>query len=110
MKTSSLNLLPASSFGVDVIGTPQKAASYYSRGDSLQTLSWYLTEFVGTITIEATLDTDMNSANYVTIHDLVITSATTENDFINLVGNYTWIKASVTEFTAGSVLKITVGY
>ncbi len=110
MKTSSLTLLPASSSGNDISGTPQKAASYYSKDNSLQTLSWYLTGFIGKITISATLDTDSNSTNYVPIHIIEITTTTSINDFINLTGNYTWIKADVVSYTAGSIQKVSLGY
>ena len=112
MKTSSYILIPSSSFGSDIAGTPQKAAAYYSKDKSVQTVSWYVTGFAGTITIEATLDADNTSENYFPIHTIEWDGMTplTENDFANLTGNYTWIKATVTSFTQGNIGKVSIGY
>jgi len=123
MKTSSYNLLPTTTFNTangnydplvnngDFSGPPQKAAAYYSKDKSVQTLSWYLTGVIAVITIEATLDEDNTSTNYFPLH-VIGDGATplTENDFINLEGNYTWLRATVTQFTAGTIHKISVGY
>jgi len=124
MKTSSYNLIPSTTFGTangnydplvnsgDFSGPPQKAAAYYSKDKSIQTLSWYLTNFEGKIAIEATLDEDNTTDNYFTIQtiDATLGGPVTENDFINLEGNYTWLRATITEFTAGTINKISVGY
>lgn len=121
MKTSSFTLIPSTTFGVavenydgvspDFNGVPQKAAAYYTKDKSVQTLSWYLTGFVGILKIEATLDADMDSTNYTTIHELGDGIATlTENDFINLEGNYTWIRVRIESFTAGVIDKVSMGY
>lgn len=121
MKTSSYTLIPFTSFGsatgnydgiaTTFTGDPVKAAAYYSKDKSVQTVSWYLTGLVGVITIEATLDADSDTTNYFpirTIGDGV--TPLTENDFANLEGNYTWLRATVTLFTAGSISKVSVGY
>ena len=121
MKTSSLTLLPNTTFGVAVEnydgvspnfdGVPQKAAAYYSKDKSVQTISWYLSGFVGRLKVKATLDADKDSDNYATIHELGDgIAALTENDFINLKGNYTWIKITIEDFTAGVINKVSMGY
>ena len=122
MKASSLILIPSTTFGtanenydptVDATafsGIPQKAAAYYSKDKSLQTISWALTNFTGVLTIEATLDTSSDTDNYFPIHTVTGTNLT-ENFFKNLEGNYTWIRATITGFEALSVInKVTLGY
>jgi len=123
MKTSSYNLIPSTTFATangnydplvdsgDFSGPPQKAAAYYSKDKSVQTLSWYLTGVIAIITIEATLDADNTTPNYFpiqTIGDGI--NPLTENNFANLEGNYTWLRATVTQFTAGTINKVSVGY
>jgi len=121
MKTLSYNLLPATTFGTAVdnydgiattfSGVPVKASAYYSKAKDTQTASWYLTNFTGKLLFEATLDADPDSANYSTIAtvDGTVTPVTI-NDFVNLKGKYTWIRATVTDFTAGSIQKVSLGY
>lgn len=110
MKTSSFILLPGSSFGADIDGDPVKAAAYYTKDKGTQTVSWYLAGFVGKIVIEATLETDNTTTNYFPIHTIDTATPLTENDFANLIGNYTWIKAVVTGYTAGAITKVSLGY
>ena len=121
MKTSSFTLIPSTTFGTAVEnydgvatefnGPAYKAAAYYSKDKSIQTISWYLTNFVGIVKIEATLDEDQDSTNYFTIHQVGDGVATlTENDFANLEGNYTWIRVRIESFTAGVIDKISMGY
>ena len=121
MKTSSYTLIPQTTFGsavenydgisLDFSGVPAKAAAYYSKDKSTQTVSWYLSGFVGVLTIEATLDAHSDTNNYFPIHTLGdgITPLTL-NDFANLKGNYTWIRATITQFTSGAIEKVSVGY
>lgn len=124
MKTSSYTLIPATSAGTAVgnydgvsttfSGNAQKAAAYYTKDKSVQTLSWYLTNFEGILTIEATLDELSDTSNYFTIHTVGDgVNPLTENDFINLTGNYTWIRATITSFdpvTGGVINKVSLGY
>jgi len=123
MKTSSINLIPYTAFGSatgnydplvnsgDFSGDPGKAAAYYSKDKSVQTASWYLIGFIGVITIEATLESDGTTATYFPIRVIGDgVNALTENDFENLEGNYTWLRATVTQFTAGQIQKVSIGY
>lgn len=112
MKTSSLTLIPASSFGDDIVGTPQKGVAYYAKDKSVQTISWAVTGFVGVITIEATLDELNDTDNYLPIIEIGYDGMAplTMADFVNQIGRYTWIKATVTNFTAGSIESVTLGY
>jgi len=122
MKTSSLVLIPATQFGTpsenyngtdtDFNGIPQKAAAYYSKGKDLQTVSWFLLNFLGTMTIEATLDTDAEFGNYFPVSTTIGDGITpvTNNGAANISGNFTWIRIVVTDFTDGNITKITLSY
>lgn len=122
MKTSSYILIPATVFGnatgnydgvsLSFSSVPQKAAAYYSKDKGIQTVSWHLTNFIGTITLEATLDSDSATTNYFPIHTVIGNgiAPVTASSYANIQGNYTWIRATVANFTGGSINKITVGY
>lgn len=121
MKTSSLTLIPNTTFGTvsenydgnatEFNGVPEKAAAYYSKDKNIQTISWFLTGFVGILKIQATLDDDKDSTNYFTIMQLGDgVTPLTEKDFANLKGNYTWIRVRVESFTAGVIDKVSMGY
>ena len=103
--TTTHILIPSTLFAgdADIDGDPQKAAAYYSKNKSLQTISW--TTFTGTLTIEATLDALSGTDNYFPISTDTIIAAGT----VTLEGNYTWIRATITDFTAGTV-EVTVAY
>ena len=101
MKTSAFTLLPATQFGTEsenydgiatsFSGVPVKAADYYSRCKGLQTVSWFLNDLVGTITIEGTLDDDPETGRYMAIAPVVGDPVVpvTESDMLNIRGNYT---------------------
>jgi hypothetical protein len=123
MKTSSLQLLPSTSHGtpsgnydgssLDFSGDRIKAASYYLSGKSLQTVAFFITDFEGSIKIQATLDSDPTVDNqWFDIYELPSdgSSIQTLTTSINLTGNYTWIRAFVSDFTAGTINKITLSY
>jgi len=124
MKTSSYTLIPFTSAGTanenydgastEFSGIPQKAAAYYSKDKSFQTVSWYLSNFTGVLTIEATLDSLSDTDNYFPIAtDDGTTTPLDGNFFANLEGNYTWIRATVTFFdpaAGGAISKVSLGY
>jgi len=122
MKTSSLVLIPATQFGTangNYDGTsltftsePVKAAGYYTKDGSLQTASWFLNNIVGILTFEATLDEDPLSDNYFSVTPVIgdANIAVTENNSLNIIGTYTWIRVVVNEFTSGAITKVSLGY
>lgn len=128
MKSSSLTLLPAVAFGssnqlydgsqTEFVGLPEKAASYYSKNQQYsQTFAWHVTDFEGIIHIEATLDTDPNTAEWVDLFTIAGADngaggyiPLTEDDWALNDGNYTWIRVRVTDFTAGSITRVTLSY
>jgi len=122
MKTSSLQLLPTTTHGTpsgnydgsstDFFGDKQKAASYYLQGNELQTVALFATSLVGTITVQASLAEEPQSTDWFDIHTFPSdgSSQYTDNVAVNLTGNYVWIRASVAEFTDGTINKVTLSY
>jgi hypothetical protein len=129
MKTTTVQLLPTTTYGtpsgnydgssLDWSGVDQKAANYYGGYGTLQTAAFYLLNFVGRIRIQATLestpalDSDWfdvyEFANVNTIGNPAVTPVT-ENFSTNIVGNFTWIRAHVAEFSEGTITKVMLSY
>lgn len=122
MKTTTLQLIPTTSHGTPSgnydgssefwSGAQQPAADYYGGFGGLQTVAFYLNGFSGQITIEATLDSEPELANdwfEVTSFDSTL-SPTTQNFSRNIAGKFVWLRATVTDFTAGTITKISLSY
>jgi len=120
MQTSALQLLPTTTYGTpsgnydgssqDWSGDRQKAAAYYGGFGDLQTLAFYLLGFTGTIQIQATLDSDpTQDSQWFSVYEYVA-DAVTDNFSRNITGNFTWIRANVQDFTAGTITKVVCSY
>ena len=122
MKTTTLQLLPTTSYGtpsgnydgssLDWSGEEQKAANYYGGFGGLQTLAFYLNGFQGLIKIEATLDSEPTvDSEWFKVYEFDSRdSATTDNFSTNVTGNFTWIRANVELFEAGTITKLMLSY
>ena len=88
-----------------------KAADYYRGRGGVQTMGFSVTGFQGTITIEATLDTDPDSAAWFpTLVYGDASTVTTQNISESVVGNFTWLRARVERFEAGVINIVTATY
>ena len=122
MKTTTLQLLPTTSFGtpsgnydgssLDWSGVQQKAADYYGGFGGLQTIAFFLSGFQGLIKIEATLDAvPAADSDWFKVSEFDSASTeTTENFSRNITGYFTWIRARVEGFEAGTITKLTLSY
>lgn len=120
MKSSSYTLIPQTVFSTatenydgvspDFAGVPVKAAAYYTKNKSIQTVSWYLDNLEAVVYIEATLDSDPETADWFELFNVQDVGPVTENDVENVEGNFTWIRARVEGFTAGEIIKISLSY
>jgi hypothetical protein len=122
MKTTTLQLLPTTTYGTpsgnydgsseDWSGDRQQAANYYGGFGDLQTIAIYLNGFQGLIRIEATLDTDpVQDSAWFRVYEFDSTSSTTTNNFsTNITGNFTWIRANVEQFSAGTITQVVMSY
>ena len=122
MKTTTLQLLPTTTYGtpsgnydgssLEFAGDRQQAANYYGGFGGLQTVAFYLNQFQGRVQIEATLDSvPVTNDSWFRVSDFDSTSSATTNNFSrNITGNFTWIRARVTDFEAGTISKIMLSY
>jgi hypothetical protein len=87
------------------------AANYYGGQGALQTVTYQLQDFVGIITIRATLNDLQDSAfwfDIATYGDGIAPDTGTIP--ATVMGNFTWIRAEITDFSAGTIQAITVAY
>ncbi|SVB70165.1 uncharacterized protein METZ01_LOCUS223019 [marine metagenome] len=98
-----------------------KGDGFYGYSDGLHTVSWDVASFIGDITIQASLVETPTTDDWfdVTMTDpagTVYTSpydgstAQTAHVAYNFTGNFVNVRASVTNFTAGSINKLRFNY
>ena len=122
MKTTTVQLLPTTSYGTpsgnydgssqDWSGEDQQAADYYGGFGQLQTVAFYLLDFEGLIRIEATLESvPAADTDWFKVYDFDTASSVITNNFsTNITGNFTWIRATVVGFNAGTITKVMMSY
>jgi len=87
------------------------AASYYAGQGSIQTMTYQLDNFVGVINIQATLNDQQESAPWFYIANIGNASnATSGTSSTTVIGNFSWIRAEITDFTTGNIGSISVSY
>ena len=106
-------------------GDKVKGDGYYGFSDGVHTVQTRVTAFVGTLKIQGSLQKDPASTDWVDINlreadgsysataDGLIsevttlsqqyTTATSESRVYNLKGNFVWIRANISSFTAGTI-------
>jgi len=91
------------------IGNAIPAANYYGGQGSIQTAIIETTGFTGVIKFQASLESLYEQAAWFDIADYGNASVpTTDTVAVNLVGNFVWLRAAVTGFTAGTINSATV--
>jgi hypothetical protein len=123
-QTTIVTLIPQTSYlgsnPLSIVGERQQAASYYLANSNLQTIIWNLGNsingnspvyFVGNITIQASLSSTPGAFDWFDVYTLPISSTSTgQSGFYNLTGNYVWLRAVVTQWTAGTIQSIAASY
>ena len=95
----------------DFNGDGVKAVGYYQGQGNLQTVLIRVNGFVGTVTLQGTLDFNWQSADWFDLYEYGDnSSATTDVHPVNLTGNFTWVRARVTNFDAGTIESVTISY
>jgi hypothetical protein len=125
MLVDTVVLVPTTEHGVpsgnydgssqDFVADPVKAANYYRGRGGLQTVIFRVTSFTGGITIQATLDNDPLAARWIDVFEFgdssTISDGSTTDVFpTNILGNFTWLRASVHNFTTGTIDLVTASY
>lgn len=89
-----------------------KAVGYYQGQGNLQNIAFRVQDFQGIITIQATLDDNWADANWVDalVDDSGALAPITNYHVVSLVGNYTWVRAKVTDFESGTIQSVVISY
>lgn len=119
MKTSSLTLIPETEYSGTAAfsGDRQKGVGYYKSSSSTQSIRFQTDDFAGAITIQGSLDADPTEDSewfdaYVFPGDSATDGSTaiTTDYSITLTGNFTWLRATVSGFTGGTINSVTLTY
>jgi hypothetical protein len=92
------------------IGTAVPAANYYGGQGAIQTLTANVSSFQGNIVLEATLNDLQESAPWFEIGKIVAANVTTQVTSNTVIGNFTWLRATVVDFAAGNVNGVSASY
>jgi hypothetical protein len=88
-----------------------QAANYYRGRGGLQTMTVRITDFVGRIRVEATLDTVAETAHWFEIWALGDPlHPTTDYHPETITGNFVWIRVNVLGFDGGIIDSVTISY
>ena len=97
----------------DWLSDAVKAANYYRGRGSVQTVTISVNGFQGTLTVEASLDADpTDQAAWFTTYIYTAGSSTpvTAYHAESIIGNFTWMRVRVEDFSSGTIQSITVSY
>ena len=122
--TTTITMIPSTSFGSatgNYDGTSTsfesdntKGDGYYGFSDGVHTAQVRVTGFPGTIKFQGSLATTPTSTDWVDIAGAALagdgSSLITNSYIYNFTGNYVWIRASITNFTTGSINTILLAH
>ncbi len=96
----------------DWVSDARKAANYYRGYGSIQTVTISVTGFEGILYIEATLDSDPDSAAWFPTYTYGDGSTTPLSDYhpATITGNFTWMRVRVEGFSGGTINSVTITY
>jgi len=95
---------------LDWISNAVPAASYYGGQGSLQTITYQLQNFSGNIFIQATLNDSQISAPWFEVANVLYGNTTVTGTIpVNVIGNFTWLRAEIRDFDGGTI-SITAAY
>ena len=94
---------------------PVTAANYYRGRGGVQTIQWRFIGVQGDVTIQATLDADPATVQWFDVTsygDGSTADSTTITDvhYDSVLGNFTWLRAVVTNFTDGTIELVSATY
>ena len=88
-----------------------KGDGYFGYADGLHTAAYFTTNLLGVITLQASLIAEPGTNDWFDVTGTTFGSASTPTSMqqnFNFTGNFVWIRTKITNFTAGSIGKITV--
>jgi hypothetical protein len=96
----------------DWVSPAAKAANYYRGRGGLQTVTFSVAAFEGTMHVEATLDSDADNAVWFDtfVYGDGSTIPLTDYHPATITGNFTWLRIRVEGFSGGTINSVTVTY
>lgn len=94
----------------DWASAASRAADYYRGHGGLQTITFNVTDFVGRMVLEATLDADSNTAIWFETSVYESDTSHTDRHPVTVLGNFTWMRVRVELFDAGTIDSVTITY
>lgn len=96
----------------DWVSDPVLAANYYRGRGSVQTITFSVTAFEGTMHVEACLDEDPAEANWFVTYNYGDGSTIPLTDYhpATVTGNFTWMRVKVAGFAGGIINSVTITY
>jgi hypothetical protein len=95
----------------DFTSDPVKAANYYRGRGSLQTVTFDVAGFQGTMHLEGTLDHAPENAVWFKTFDYNPGGAPITDRYPEtVIGNFTWMRVRVTGFAAGTINFVKIDY
>jgi len=99
---------------LDFVGNAQIAVNYYGGQGSIQTVTISVTDFVGDIRLEATLNDSLavntDQAKWFETEQYLRLTPGTQIYPVSITGNFTYMRARVLNFEAGTINAITITY
>lgn len=88
-----------------------QAANYYRGRGSLQTITYRVTDLVGRIYAEATLDSVAETAHWFRINEYGDElNPLTDHRPVTITGNFVWIRLHIIGFDSGTINSVTISY
>lgn len=102
---------------LDWYSDPRRAVNYYRGQGHIQTLTFGVTDFAGTITIEATLENEppTGTVGWFEVAEYgdgstVYPAGATDFRPISVEGKFTWVRARVRDFVSGTINLVDIRY
>lgn len=96
----------------DWLSDAVKAAAYYRGQGSVQTVLFQVTGFEGVLTLEATMDSDPDTAGWFEtfVYGDGSTNPITDYHPATITGRFTWMRVRVEGFSGGTINTVTITY
>ena len=96
----------------DWVSDAVRAANYYRGQGSVQTVAFTVAGFEGTMTVEATLDSVPDTADWFDTFAYTAGAASPLTQYYptTIVGNFTWMRIRVEDFAAGTINSVVITY
>ncbi len=111
---------PGNSAPYTITGNSQPAASYYLGNKDLQTVNYKVTNCVGNIVIEATLASNPTNNDWFKVAEVVANAnaspnsipqiASNASSYLNIEGNFVYMRAKIEDFQNGVVQYVKLSY